>query len=261
MDYLQAILLGAVQGIAEWLPVSSQGVVTLVNKLIFKTPYQEAVSTAVWLHTGTLLASLIYFRDEIKKIIISAFSEKADKQLVRFLAISTAATFPIAFLLLRVIIRLEPPDNVLTVMIGVLLLGVYLTRRLSTEFQNRQRYLSSRAAVITGFIQGLAAIPGVSRSGVTITALLYQGADLREALKISYLMSIPVTAGAQLFLPIAGGTLSINPVGVFSLVSATVVGYFTIRFLIKFSEKTDLMKGTLILGVVVILVGIFLTLV
>ncbi len=261
MDYLQAILLGIIQGFAEWLPISSQGVVTLVNKLLFKASYQEAISTAVWLHTGTLIASVIYFRNELKAMLLSISSHGTERPLLKFLIISTLSTFPVAFLLLRLVVTLELPDSVLTIMIGTLLIGVYASRKLNPQTQKGKNYLSTRAAAVTGFVQGLAAIPGVSRSGVTITALLYQGSDLKNALQVSYLMSIPVTAGAQIVLPMIGEMLIFDLTGLISLAAAAGVGYATIRYLIKFSEKTDVMKGTLILGIAVMLVGFVLALV
>jgi len=232
-----------------------------VDRLFFKVPYREAVSTAVWLHAGTLIASVIYFRNELRNIILSVFSQRTERQLLKFLVIATLATFPVASLLLRLVLNLNMPDAALTIIIGVLLVGVYLTRRTIPQSSTGCGYLSSKGAVLTGLIQGLAAVPGISRSGVTITALLYQGADLRSALKVSYLMSIPVTAGAQLLLPLTGGVPNLSLSGLISLVTSATVGYATIRFLIRFSEKTDFMKGTLILGVSVILVGLALALI
>jgi undecaprenyl-diphosphatase len=112
--------------------------------------------------------------------------------------------------------------------------------------------------VIAGFAQGLAAIPGISRSGSTLAALLGEGFPLSEAFRLSFLMSIPAVLGVELALPLLkGGFVFSMPLVVGSIFSA-VVGFATIDALLKVAARSDFYKVTMVLGALIALLGILL---
>ena len=85
MDFFEALVLGIIQGIAEWLPISSEAMVTLAGKFLFDAEYKEALGAAIWLHSGTTLSAIIYFRNDVIKLVKSIFH--GDRSLLFFLAI------------------------------------------------------------------------------------------------------------------------------------------------------------------------------
>ena len=257
-EVLQALVLGVVQGATEWLPVSSEGMVSLADRLLFGEAYLASVRRAVLLHAGTLASVLAYFRKDVARILTSFFKHGSyEKRLARFILLSTASTAPVAYAFLYLLVNIEIPPDVFTIVIGVLLVSVSLVRRFTNPSSGGD-ILGVKTALLTGLVQGFAVIPGVSRSGVTITALLYQGASLPGSLRISYLMGIPVILGAQIVLPIITGSAYFSVVDVVALVISGVVGYSTIGALMKLSTRVDFVKASLYLGIAVILMGMIL---
>jgi len=252
MEYLDAVVLGIIQGIAEWLPISSEAMVTLAGKFLFEAEYQEALGNAIWLHSGTTLSALIYFRNDIMKI----FSMK-DKDLLMFLLIATAATAFTALPLLFLAFSVELSEAFFTIIIGCFLVLVAILQKKSI-ISGQEKGLKPKNAFIAGLIQGLAVLPGLSRSGLTISALLSQKYPLKESLRLSFLMSIPVTAGIQIFLPVVEGDFTVTaPLALGSLVAAGV-GLLTIKYLIEFAERVSFSRATFALGMIVIFLGIVL---
>ncbi|MFH1785722.1 MAG: undecaprenyl-diphosphate phosphatase [Candidatus Micrarchaeota archaeon] len=253
MDILQAIILGIIQGITEWLPVSSKAMVALVGKFLFGMSYQDALSTAIFLHSGTLLAAIVYFRKDIIEIIKSVF-RKGKKELLVFLIITTLMTGIIGLPLLFIALNFEFPDSVFTIFIGfVLIIIAYLHRNRNENFGAE---LTSKNAILVGLAQGLSALPGVSRSGVTLVALLGRDFSLKESLKLSFLMSIPTVLGVELALPLIKGDFSISGELIFGGIVAAVVGFITIDYLLKIAARKDFYKIIFALGILIVVLGI-----
>lgn len=255
MDFLEAIILGIIQGIAEWLPISSEAMVTLAGRFLFRSDYHEALGTAIWLHSGTMLSALIYFRDDVARIIRSISTP--ERGLLMFLLIATLSTAFTALPLLLLAFSIALPEAIFTILIGLfLVLIAFLQRRRPASSQETS--LGTSKALVTGLVQGFAVLPGLSRSGLTIAALLSQRYSLRGSMRLSFLMSIPVTAGIQVFLPVVKDGFMISPEMVAGSLAAAAVGLLTIRSLMGFAEMFSFFKATLSLGLLVIVLGLLL---
>jgi undecaprenyl-diphosphatase len=256
MDFLDAVLLGIIQGIAEWLPVSSEALVTLAGRFIGGLEYQEALGMAIWLHSGTMLSAIIYFHKDILAILQSIYVNGAERALLIFLGITTFASAAIALPLLILAFSVSVPDAIATIAIGAFLVAVAFIQK--GRAGGMQDELNPEKAIITGIIQGLAVLPGMSRSGLTVSALLAQKFPLRQAFRLSFLMSIPVTFGAQVALPLVKEGFQVDASMVAGSLVAALVGLITIKALMDFAERVNFFKATLALGALVILLGLAL---
>lgn len=262
MDYFAAIVLGVLQGIFEWLPVSSEGIVALAGKFFYGMNYQDSLGTAIWLHTGTLVSALIYFRNDIVGIVRSICTKGADKSLAVFLFITTTATAIVALPLMVLAFSKEIafiPEYLFTIAIGVFLIVMAFVQRSQGQGGDEQK-LTPLNALIAGLAQGIAVLPGFSRSGLTVAALLLEKYHIDQALRISFLMAIPVTLCAQIALPLVKGEFAVTAPMLVGALAAAVVGLFTINWLLDFARKTNFYKTTLILGMVIVAFGILFAL-
>jgi len=227
---LNYILLGVLQGVFEWLPVSSEGVVALASKFLM---IAEPIDMALFLHLGTLFAAVIYFRNDWKEILAGK-----NRELQRFLIISTAISLVIGFILYSVAKNWAIGGGLL------LLTGVGL---LATAYFHKKKYkidISPQAlSLLCGILQGVAVIPGVSRSGATIFGLSLSDMEPKKALTISYMMSVPAVLASSVYLLIKNPDLS-NQGGI-ALITAFFTGLITLRAIFKISGKLDFFKLTL----------------
>ena len=242
-----ALLLGVLQGVTEWLPVSSQGVVTLVHAALFDRPLSEAAAYALWLHVGTSLAALLALRHRVRDVLCDAIGGwRNPAPQLRFLAVATLASAIVGVPLLLAFGELSERVGALgmtVVGLALLVTGALQLRRgkgdaAAGDARGRDD-LTTTDALLAGVAQGLAALPGLSRSGLTVAALLGRRIDRSEALALSYLMSIPASLGAGLFALADGGVALAWPV----LLAAAVacgVGLLTIRALLAFAQRVNL---------------------
>lgn len=253
MNYFQAIILGVIQGITEWLPISSQAMVFLFGRLFFNLDYAEALKASIWLHSGTLLAAIVYFQQDIFRIL-----KLKEKTLLIFLVLATATSGIIAVPLLLLVFWLELSEPLFTIIIGLFLVAVAFSQKKTRRLEAAEKPLKKWDGLIVGAIQGLAVLPGLSRSGLTIAALLGQKYSLKNAFYLSFLMSIPVVFLAQVALPIFKEEFVVTPSLLLGALTAGLVGFIFIKTLLQFAQKVNFFKATLILGIIVILLGIVL---
>jgi len=228
------ILLGIIQGIFEWIPISSEGIVALVCQFLIQNI--NPIDMALFLHLGTLLAVLIYFRKDWKKVLTGR-----DSKLLYFLIISTLVSLAIGYPLYR-LARLVIGNILLIIMGFGLLLTAYFHKKTKKTFG-----LSfNKLAIITGLLQGLAVIPGLSRSGSTIFGLSLGKTNPSEILKVSYMMSAPVVLVSSAYLFLENPVLLFN--GWPSLIFSFLVGYLSLDVLMKLAQKINFFKFTLIFG-------------
>ncbi|MCK4895276.1 MAG: hypothetical protein KAS47_00595, partial [Candidatus Heimdallarchaeota archaeon] len=189
IDILAAVLMAVFQGIIEWLPISSEGQLSLLFVTIYQMDQVTAVTLALLLHLGTMMAVIWYFRDYLKEIT------KPRSQILKIMILSTLGTaitavplvllFKSSWILLTENLIL-PADFIFTLLIGILLIITGLVLSKQPEQGARELpSLTSNEAFILGLTQGIAALPGISRSGMTITLLLLIGLTHRDALKTS----------------------------------------------------------------------------
>jgi undecaprenyl-diphosphatase len=260
MGWFEAIVLGLVQGLTEFLPISSSGHLLLVPKA-FGWDDPGAAFTAV-IQLGTMLAVLIYFRTDLATIFARAFagmrdSSKRDTPEWRLFWMVAIGTVPIALL------GLVFKDQIETVarnaqLTAIMLIAFGLVMEAADRFPKQRteiRELTVRNGVLIGVAQSLALIPGVSRSGSTISAGRVLGLKRQDAARYSFLLSIPAVVLSGLFeLRHVGGSVELGPTLVATIV-AFVTGYASIAFLLGYLGRhgmTIFSAYRVILGVTVL---------
>jgi undecaprenyl-diphosphatase len=270
-DIVTAILMAIFQGIIEWLPISSEGQLSLLFVTMYNMDQVTAVTLALLLHLGTMMAVIWYFRDYLKEIL------DPQSKILQIMILSTLGTaitaVPLVLLFKSswVIITenlILPADFIFTSLIGISLIITGLVLSKQPEQGSRELpSLSSNEAFLLGLFQGIAALPGISRSGMTITYLLIIGLTHRDALKTSFLVSIPAVLGATgLEFLLSGFTLGIAgitvgevffsyPILLFSILLTALIGYLTIDSLIKL-KNIPYDKFCIGFGVLTIILGL-----
>lgn len=263
LTILQQIILGVIQGITEWLPLSSSAMIALVMSNLFNmTNLTEILHSALFLHLGTFLAALIYFRKDVWYLIKSLFNyKKANKQtknVINFLIISTIITGIIGIVILKSLGSFEQTldftGKTITFLVAVLLLftGVIQIKIKSKNRELRdETEIKNNDSVILGFFQGLASLPGISRSGITVSTLLLKKFDDTTALRLSFLMSLPVILFGNLILNF--DKLSFTGTAIYGLFFSFILGIATIHGLMKLSRKINFGWFVLIFGLIMLI--------
>ncbi|MCJ7424029.1 undecaprenyl-diphosphate phosphatase [Candidatus Bathyarchaeota archaeon] len=234
MYLLESILLGILQGIAEWLPISSTGHLRLAEHFLgLNLPLLFDLS----LHIGTLIPVLFFFRRDVKDIIsaLARLDFKSENgQLIVPLAIGTVATGIIGLVFVDVVESLS--HNILSIAIALLIGGTLLYA--SKAGREKTDRVSIWNALIFGLAQGAAILPGLTRSGTTIAVALLVGTKREKAFKFSFLLSIPTIIAAQgLTLYKQRDTLALTGFGATEVIIgatiAMIIGYLAVRLVRK----------------------------
>jgi undecaprenyl-diphosphatase len=245
MTLLQSIVLGIVQGLGEFLPISSSAHLILVPWLLGWEDHGLTFDVA--LHFGTLMALLVYFRHEWINLISAAFkfrphhlkggSTKTDQD-VQMLINIIFATIPGAVLGLLLEKKVETvfrdPKLIVFTLSGMGL-ALWIVDKKSRKTRGLKE-VSLTDALIIGVSQGLALFPGISRSGVTITTGLFRGFDRQSAARFSFMLSMPITAGACLLKLRHLTAADLTPNFITGVVVSGIVGYLAIGGLIRFLQ-------------------------
>lgn len=242
MTLAEAALLGFVQGVVEWLPVSSEGVVAAIQTLAFGADAADAVAFSLWLHLGTALAALAALRKDAAEIARSAIrAPTRPTRAAAFLAVATLTSAPLGLALLAGLAGFsERLGGLAMALVGALMAitGVLLLRGRRGGGARTREDVGVLDAVLTGAAQGMAALPGLSRSGLTVSALLWRGVDRREALALSFLLSVPASAGAGLYAALDSG-LRTSPAALLALAVSAAVGFIAVRALMGLARKVN----------------------
>jgi len=246
MEIIKSIILGLIQGLTEFLPVSSSGHLVLAQH--FFGVEESGVAIEVVLHLGTLAAVVIFFWQDILRLFAAVpylFSRKSEKQrdrrIIWMLIVASIPTAIMGFLLEDFFDSMFGTPAVvpfaLLVTAGIMLWSNKLLkgRRTLAEMRPQQ-------ALLVGVFQGLAIMPGISRSGSTIFASLIQGFDRDEAARFSFLLSIPAIIGATVFKldEIVGLTSQYALPLLIGFLVAAVSGYIAIQFLFTLIKRQKL---------------------
>ncbi|MFB6195863.1 MAG: undecaprenyl-diphosphate phosphatase [Haloplanus sp.] len=240
--HLVAVVVGLLQGVFEWLPISSEGNIAIALTALGTRP-GVAVSYALFVHLGTAVSATAYYRDEVRAALASwravrpasAFEgETATLSFVALATLSSSVVGLVALLALEAAVS-ELTGSTFVALIGALLVATGVLQRFAGA-----RSLAMRSgptavdALLVGGLQGLAILPGVSRSGTTTSALLLRGHDGPAAFRLSFLLSIPAALIGGSVGVVRGGGLDVAPTaGLVALVVAAVVGYATIDLLMR----------------------------
>ena len=257
MDLADAILLGIVQGLTEFLPVSSSGHLVLLQQLLGLKEAELFFDVCV--HLGTLVAVIIVFRQEIKDIVLAllrlvamtgqkeemraAIESDPQLKMALLIVIGSIPTAVLGLLFSSIADRLFSSVMIVGVMLIATGLLLWATRSKTKDSPpSGIDRLTPKNAFIIGIVQGLAIIPGISRSGSTISTGLLLGIDREIAARFSFLLSIPAIVGAGMLslkegLFAAGSTIQIPLVGA---ITAAIVGYAALKVLLQVVKKGGL---------------------
>lgn len=266
MTIIQAIILGLVQGLTEFIPVSSSGHLILFHQWLgVNQSVQAGFLFDMALNIGTFTALILYFHKDIITLIKAVFNKSAKEFRLAWLLV--LATFPAAvagFLLKETAESTFRSSKLvacsLIVAGGIMFGAEWYAKRVKDK--TKLNDVQPKQAVAIGVAQALAIIPGVSRSGATITTGLFAGMDRVAATRFSFLLGIPIMFGAIVDTLLTKSSLGSigNEKGVFiaGIIAAFVSGIFAIGFLLKYLAKHNLNVFAyyrVILGLVILLIA------
>lgn len=266
MKYISVIILGLIQGLSEFLPISSSA-----HLIIFRDVFgigsfiveDMEMCFDISLHLGTLLAIFLYFfRDFIRMFLRGVIKGPKDKEgkLLYYVIVATIPAAIVGFFL-DDLVESYFRTNLLLIIGALVLMGILLyIFDIKREETNSLKQMTFLDAILIGLAQCLALVPGFSRSGATITMARIRKINRVDAAKFSFYLSLPVTAGAVILKLIKGDMINLitNELNIFivGVTTSFIVGIFTIKFLLKFLNKHEyniFMWYRLILSLVVLL--------
>jgi len=279
MDIFQAILLGIIQGLTEWLPVSSSGHLALAQHWMDPTP----VAFDIMLHLGTAFVLIYYFREDISSSLSSIggvfrASAKAGggynglrKAIMRddrrkttwFVLVGLVPTAGIG-LIIEIYLSDWMYTNLLFLGTMFILTGAVLlsTKGLKGKRKIGDKALDTRHAYLIGLIQGFATSPGLSRSGTTVSAAMHSGLERGQAARIAFLMGVPALLGVGIFHLITDFDVITGegmPFFIIGTATAMVVSYLTLSWLMKLIKKGNFWTFApycLVVGAIAIALGL-----
>lgn len=245
LTHLQAIILGIIQGLSEFLPISSSGHLILVRHVLH---FPEPGKTFdIIMHLGTLIALIAYFWNDLMNILKNLIKDMKegkfygtpDTNLFWFLIISTIPGGLFGALFNE---KLEEISNIYLISTLLIIFGIILFA--ADKMGKKEKVLSGFAwkdAVIVGIAQALALFPGVSRSGITMTSAMFLGFDRETAARYSFLISIPLIGGISAYgilklIKHGTGDVSLS-VYALGLLASVISGFLCIKFLLDFLKK------------------------
>ncbi|MEM0373710.1 MAG: undecaprenyl-diphosphate phosphatase [Sulfolobaceae archaeon] len=263
MNYLYPIVAGIIQGITEWLPVSSKTQILLVSSLIFGFPISVSYVYGLFMEIGSITSATTYFRKDVVNVF-------RDKKLFYILLLITLFTGlvggPLYYITSKLLLSNSYPLWLPMLILGLVLISegiyIYYSRKKGRNFVliDDISKINNRQIILIGIMQGLSALPGVSRSGVTISTMLLMGIKPDIAFKLSYLAYIPAAIGAfaaTLLLDreeIMYVSRSIELSGIIlAIIVAIIISFITIRLLLDFAKRNDIYLVTIIVGIIAIL--------
>lgn len=272
MGLIQAILMGIVQGLSEFLPVSSSAHLVFTSNFykVFKNiPIAEQSTQEVFfdimLHLGTLIAVLIYFRKDILEICnalivalksrdYSSYQAKLGLYIIAGTIVTIVLALPFNEVANHLVFHPALVGGLLIITGGVLFYSEYLSKKR----ENSSKTLNLKQSLLIGLAQGVAVLPGFSRSGWTIATGLFLGLDRPTAARYSFLLSIPIILGASMVYPLikidVHEAVSYNWMAIIiGTIVSGVVGYFCIKYFMKFISKFSLN----IFGWYCVMMGVF----
>ena len=247
------VLFGVIQGITEWIPLSSEGVVALAAAWIDGVTMSDAIAIALWLHAGTAISAAIAMRRDI--VVLARETAAAPRRMSRavaFLIVSTLVTGIVGVPLYLSIG--EAADSLgsaamIIVGVGMIMTGAFFGPRALKGRRGRDD-MRVMDAVLAGGAQGVAVIPGLSRTALTVAMLLARGCGHQEAVILSVLMGIPASLGAGL-LAAFSSDMELSAPALVGLMTAAVVGMVAIRGILAWASRVRLAPFVTAAGVVV----------
>ena len=266
MSPLFAVILGLVQGISEWLPISSKTQVLYVSTFLFSLPIAVGYAFGLFMEIGSIGSAITYFRNDIWSLF-------KDRRLLVYLFVVTAVTgivgVPLYFLADKVLTSNPYNVGIPMTLLGLVLIGTGLyiryARTRPAQVMGLQE-MKLKNYIIVGVAQGIAALPGVSRSGMTVSTMLLMGVKPEQAFRLSYLAYIPASLGAFLVTlllsksQIDTAIQTVEPTGVLiAIVTAAMIGIFVISYMLRFAKTSRIYVIDFVLGTIALTIGIIAT--
>ncbi|MBI5415422.1 MAG: undecaprenyl-diphosphate phosphatase [Candidatus Omnitrophica bacterium] len=259
----EQFILGTIQGVAEWLPVSSTSLLILAQQHLFGSQdgFQDLTRHIMFLHLGTFLAAAIYFRRDVLHLVQAMFRYRAQtpetQKLLVFLVVATPISGALGLFFRNIITdwtgHFASAGKPISLIIGLFLLVTAFGQLKIRSLKGHKglKDLTLKDGVILGLVQGCAAIPGLSRSGLTVAALLLRQFDREYALKVSFLMSLPIVLGANILLNLRGSAWTWQ--ALFGVFVSFTVGLASIHLLLRLAHKINFGYFVLVFAVLTIL--------
>ena len=235
MDFVQILILSIIQGITEFLPISSQSHLILTSALLGMS--DQGLSFDIALHAGSLVAILIYYRKEVTKIM--SISDEG----IQYLKLIIIGSIPlpiIGLLFVDIVSENLRTINTIAFMTIVFALLLYFAERRNHDNKNSFATLSFFTIIFIGFMQTLAIMPGVSRSGIVITAALLLNYSREDSIKIAFLLSIPAIFMATVYQSMQlyeVGNIEILNEHLLGMILSFIFSYITIHLFISTINK------------------------
>lgn len=265
VNILFSIILGLVQGVSEWLPISSKTQVLFASYVLFGLPISAGYAFGLFLEIGSLGSAITYFRRDIVALL-------HDRVLFRYLVVVTIFTAivgaPLFYITDTYLAKTSPFIGIPMIVLGLALIGIGLYIRYSRALPKigGLEQMKLRHYIIVGIAQGIAALPGVSRSGMTVSTMLILGVKQDQAFRLSYLAYIPASLGAfgvsilterhQINTDVA----AVTPTGLLvAIIAALLIGLVTISYLLKFAKTKSIWRLDIVIGLIALVLGIVFT--
>jgi len=241
MDYIQALILGIIQGLTEFLPVSSSGHLELGKAVLGSVP-EENLTFTVILHFATALSTILVFRKDILQLIRGLFQFKNNDEFKFSLKI-VLSMIPAALVGILLEDQIDSMFNGNVFFVGCMLILTAGLLLLADRAKNTDKQLNERSAFIIGIAQAIAILPGISRSGATISTAVLLGVDKEQSARFSFLMVVPLIFG-KIAKDILGGDISLSsseamPMMV-GFMAAFLTGLLACTWMIKLVKNSKL---------------------
>ena len=243
MEIIKSFILGIVQGLTEFLPVSSSGHIEIFKEILnFSYDSENGLFFTLILHLATAMSTLIYFWVDVKKIIYSLFKLKKDENF-NFSLMIIVSMIPAGLVGFFFENKINQLFNGNLLLVGSMLIITSILLFVSDKINNLKKKLTVMNAFVIGIAQALAILPGISRSGSTIATSLFLGINRDLAAKFSFLMVIPIIVGSSLKM-IIYDNLVFEEVSVINYIvgflSALISGYYACKWMILLVRKSKL---------------------
>jgi undecaprenyl-diphosphatase len=265
VNVLFSIILGLVQGVSEWLPISSKTQVLFASYVLFGLPISAGYAFGLFLEIGSLGSAITYFRRDIRALL-------HDRLLLRYLVVVTIFTAivgaPLFYITDTYLAKTSPFIGIPMIALGLALIGIGFYIRYSRALPKigGLEQMKLKHYIIVGIAQGIAALPGVSRSGMTVSTMLIMGVKQDQAFRLSYLAYIPASLGAfgvsilterhQINTDVQAVTVTGL---VIAILAALLIGLVTISYLLKFAKTKSIWRLDIAIGVIALILGIVFT--
>ncbi len=243
MEIIKSFILGIVQGLTEFLPVSSSGHIEIFKEILnFSYDSENGLFFTLILHLATAMSTLIYFWVDVKKIIYSLFKLKKDENF-NFSLMIIVSMIPAGLVGFFFENKINQLFNGNLLLVGSMLIITSILLFVSDKINNLKKELTVMNTFVIGIAQALAILPGISRSGSTIATSLFLGINRDLAAKFSFLMVIPIIVGSSLKMIIYDNLVFEEVIVINYIVgflSALISGYYACKWMILLVRKSKL---------------------